>query len=238
MIDPDPGAATGLVGVASRVLTHLGATGEVVRATNTGHWRTSRNRWAVMGHWLDVVEEPLGLEAGYRELVRRWLWTFGPGTELDLVWWLGSTKGVVRAALADLGAVAVSLDAGGTGWLLPDDLDPVAPVTPCREPWVALLPVLDATVMGWKERDFYLGPHATRLFDRNGNAGTTAWVDGRVVGCWVQDADAVVTVSLLEDVGPAAVRALEVEATRLTTWLDGTRVGTVYPSPAMKEARS
>ena len=27
------------------------------------------------------------------------------------------------------------------------------------EPWAALLPVLDPTVMGWKERDFFLGPH-------------------------------------------------------------------------------
>ena len=59
---------------------------------------------------------------------------------------------------------------------------------------MALLPVLDPTVMGWKERGFYLGPHGPALFDRNGNAGTTAWVDGRIVGCWVQDAEGVVHV--------------------------------------------
>ena len=60
------------------------------------------------------------------------------------------------------------------------------------EPWAALLPVLDPTVMGWKERDFYLGPHGPLLFDTNGNAGTTAWWDGRIVGCWAQDPDGVV----------------------------------------------
>ena len=120
---------------------------------------------------------------------------------------------------------------GSTGWLLPDDLDPVT----FDEPWVALLPVLDPTVMGWKSRGFYLHPeHVPHLFDSNGNAGTTAWVDGRVVGCWVQDAAGVVEVRYVEQVPKAAQRALAVEAERLTAWLDGVRVGTVYPSAAMK----
>ena len=42
----------------------------------------------------------------------------------------------------------------GPGFLLPDDLDDV----PEPEPWAALLPVLDPTTMGWKQRDFYLDP--------------------------------------------------------------------------------
>jgi hypothetical protein len=44
--------------------------------------------------------------------------------------------------------------------------------------------------------------------------------------------------NLLEDVGRDARSALEAEAARLTTWLDGHRVSTVYPSIAMKGARS
>ncbi|MDN4172715.1 winged helix DNA-binding domain-containing protein [Nocardioides sp. SOB77] len=215
-----------------RVLTGLGAEARVVRGTNTQHWRVSRPRWTLLEHWLDEVPAPLPPAEGYAALVRRWLWSFGPGTEADLVWWLGATKGAVRAALAAVGAVPVGLDGGGAGWLLPEDLDPV--VGP--EDWVALLPVLDATVMGWKERGWYLGPHAPALFDRNGNAGTTAWWNGRVVGCWVQDATGAVAVRLVEDV-PVAVRArLDVEAARLSGWLAGERVGTVYPSPAMRPA--
>ena len=90
--------------------------------------------------------------------------------------------------------------------------------------------------MGWKGRDFYLGGHAPMLFDRNGNAGTTAWVDGRIVGCWVQDDAGTVRVHLLEKVPDTARAALETEAERLTAWLGGDRVSTVYPSTAMKEA--
>lgn len=217
----------------SRVLTHLGLTADLVRGANTLHWRLSRPRWDTMQRWLGDVPAPLEPEVGYAELVRRWLATFGPGTETDIVWWLGATKTAVRRALADVEAVEVDLDGGATGWVLPDDpaLDAAPPDV---EPWAALLPVLDPTVMGWKERAFYLGEHAPLLFDTNGNAGTTAWWDGRVVGCWVQDEAGVVEVRLLEQLPRSARALLAVEAERLTAWLDGTRVGTVYPSVAMK----
>jgi hypothetical protein len=217
-----------------RLLTHLGLTADLVRGDNTQHWRLSRPRWTPMDDWLGEAPRPLPPEEGYAEIVRRWLRTFGPGTQDDLVWWLGGTKGAVRAALADVEAVEVSLDGGGTGYLLPDDQAPEEP----GEPWAALLPVLDPTVMGWRDRAWYLGDHGRDVFDRNGNAGTTAWLDGRVVGSWVQDDAGVVSVHLVEDVPTAGRRALDAEAARLTAWLDGTRVGTVYPSPAMRAARA
>jgi hypothetical protein len=218
------------VPVAPRVLTQLGVEGQLVRGENAGHWRLSRPRWTLMEEWLGDVPPAAKADEGYAELVGRWLRSFGPGTEDDLVWWLGSTKTAVRAALAAVGAVQVSLDGAGTGGVLPDDVGEVTPV----EPWAALLPVLDPTVMGWKQRDFYLGPHAPHLFDSNGNAGTTAWWDGRIVGCWVQDDDGVVEVRTLEKLPKSALKALEAEAARLTDWLAGVRVGTVYPSSAMK----
>jgi len=121
------------------------------------------------------------------------------------------------------------------GYVLPDDLEDA----PAPEPWSALLPVLDPTTMGWKQRDFYLDPDdVPHLFDSNGNAGTTAWWNGQVVGCWVQDDDGVVSVVLLRDIGSEGVRALDAEASRLSTWLAGQRVGTVYTSPLMKSVRA
>jgi hypothetical protein len=218
--------------VAPRVLAQLAVEAEIVRGHNAGHWRTARPLWTRTEDWLGDRPEPLKEREGYAELVRRWLYSFGPGSTDDLVWWLGSTKTAVRDALGDVAAVEVALEDGSTGWLLPDDLEVVAD----PGPWVALLPVLDPTVMGWKTRDFYLGEHGPSLFDRNGNAGTTAWVDGRIVGCWVQDEAGTVRVHLLEPVSDVARAALEAEAERLTAWLDGLRVSTVYPSAAMKEA--
>jgi hypothetical protein len=220
--------------IASRVMSTLGATGQVMRGENAGDWHVSRPRWTLTEDWLGEPVRHADPVDGYRELVRRWLHTFGPGTEADLVWWLGATKGVVRRALGELGAVEVRVG-NGVGYLLPDDLEDVAE----PEPWAALLPVLDPTTMGWKERGFYLPDEdAAHLFDRNGNAGTTAWWDGRIVGCWVQDPDGAVAVVLRRDLGSEAVSALNNEAARLTGWLAGKRVGTVYWSALMKSATS
>ena len=222
------------VSVAPWVLTHLGLRGEVLRATNAGPWHRNRPTWTRTVDWLGHGPEPLDEAAGYAELVRRWLATFGPGTAADVQWWLGATKTAVTRALADVHAEEVELDDGGTGWVLPGDTEETGPV----EPWAALLPTLDPTTMGWKGRAFHLDPaHVPYLFDTNGNAGTTVWWEGRVVGCWVQDADARVRLSLLDDPGGAARAALEAEADRLTAWLDGTVVSNVYASRQMKLAR-
>ena len=222
------------VPIAPRVLTQLAVETEIVRGRNAGHWRTSRPLWTLMRGWLGEEPAPLKSDEGYAELVARWLATFGPGTATDVQWWLGGTAGAVKQALAAVGAVQVALDGDEVGWVLPDDLEPDGGA----EPWAALLPVLDPTVMGWKSRAFYLDPaHVPYLFDTNGNAGTTAWWDGRVVGCWVQDDDGVVRLSLLEDVGPAGHDALHAEAARLTAWLDGTVIGNVYASRQMKQAK-
>ena len=224
----------GPVPIAPRVLTLLGASGRIVRGRNAGHWRINRPVWTLMDSWLGEPPGRWSPRYGYAELVRRWLRSFGPGTEADLVWWLGSTRTAVRLALADVGAVQVELEGGATGWLLADDLEPEPDVAP----WAALLPTLDPTTMGWRDRHCYLdADHTPYLFDSNGNAGTTAWWDGRIVGCWVQDPDGVVVPVLLEDIGSDGAAAIAAEAGRLTRWLDGHVISSVYSSRQMKQAR-
>jgi hypothetical protein len=217
--------------VASRLLSTLAARGTVLRGDNAGDWRLSRPRWTRTDQWLPDAPPPLDEAEGYAVLVRAWLARFGPGTEADLVWWLGATKGAVRRALAAVDAVEVTTSAG-PAYVLADDVDPVDP----PEPWAALLPALDPTTMGWKERGFYLGDHAGRLFDTNGNAGPTAWWDGRVVGGWTQDPDGVVEVVPCEDLGADARAALDAVAERLTRLLDGDVVRSIYQSPLVRAA--
>ncbi len=215
------------VAIAGQVIVVLAASGAIVRGDNDGGWKVSRPHWASTGQWLGEPPVLLPEPEAYAALVTAWLRTFGPGTEADLVWWLGSTKAAVRAALATVAAVEVTLDGGGTGWLLPDDLEPV----PDPGHWAALLPALDPTTMGWKERAFHLGDHAARIFDRNGNGGPTAWWDGRIVGGWAQRDDGEVVVVPAQDLAPATRRALDAKAAELTAWLDGDVVRSIYQSP-------
>jgi hypothetical protein len=210
----------------ARVLPQLAMEGRLVRGRPRGSWISPQFRWVTTEDWLGGPIEELDVAAAQAELLRRWLAAFAPATDTDIRWWTGWTARETRAALAAVPHVEVDLD-GATGYVLVDDLEP----TPPAEPTAALLPTLDPTTMGWKERDWYLGEHAGILFDTNGNAGPTVWWDGRVVGGWSQRRSGEIVYRLLEDVGAAAVAAVETEAARIDAWLGDVRFSPGFLPP-------
>ena len=221
----------GTIGVSTRVLFLLSTAQEVVRGRPKGRWTSSQYRWSPMASWLPGhTAAPMAADEARAELARRWLRAFGPATVADLRWWSGLTLGQVRTALGTLDVAEVDLD-GSPGIVLADDVEP----TPPPQPWVALLPSLDATTMGWQQRSWYLGDHVGTLFDTNGNAGPTTWCDGRVVGGWAQRKDGEVVHRLLEDVGSAAAEAIAAEAGRLERWLGDVRISPRFPTPLQRE---
>lgn len=104
--------------------------------------------------------------------------------------------------------------------VLADDLDPVDPL----EPWVALLPTLDSTPMGWRYRDWYLGGHGLQLFDSTGNIGPTVWAGGCIVGGWAQRKDGEVVIKLLEDVGSDVAAGIEAAGEMLASHVGQVRL--------------
>ena len=216
----------GTVGVSTRVLFLLATEGRILRARPLGSWISSQYRWAPAVTWLEGGLGTFDPAAARAELLRRWLAAFGPGTMTDLTWWTGWSARQVQAALEADGAVEVELEEG-LGFVGPDDLQPA----PECGLWVALLPALDPTVMGWKERAWYLGAHRPQLFDRNGNAGPTVWLDGRIVGGWAQRPDGTVVVELLEHLPPEARARVSAEAERTQAWLGGTVVTPRFRTP-------
>lgn len=222
----------GQVGVSTRLLFLLATEGRIIRGRPKGTWISSLYRWAPMDRWVEGGLEPWPPERARAELARRWLRTFGPGTVRDIQWWTGWTVARAKATLDAVGAVEVSLadeahDDRDTGFALPDDLEP----TPAPKPWIAFLPALDTTTMGWADRGFYLGGHARALFDRNGNAGPTIWLDGRVVGGWAQRPTGEVATRMLEDAGRDASRRIDAEAARVAQWLGDERVVPRFRTP-------
>ncbi|MEU6173834.1 winged helix DNA-binding domain-containing protein [Streptantibioticus parmotrematis] len=208
--------------VGSRLLRLLASDGHVRRARPRGSWTSNVHPWAPVPQWPEVPAA-----RARAEIVRRWLASYGPGTEADVKWWTGWTLRDTRAALADLGAVET-----GAGYVLPGDEEPDAEV----EPWAALLPALDPTAMGWRGRDWYLDPdHVPALYDRAGNVGPTVWWNGRIVGAWAQRPDGTIAWRTLTDPGREAQHAVEAEAARLTAWLDGKRITPRFRTPLERE---
>jgi hypothetical protein len=214
----------------ARVLPQLAMEGMLLRVRPHGTWASSRLRWVTTESWLGGPIEQLDQAEAQAELLHRWLAAFGPASEADMRWWTGWTLRETRAALAAVPHTEVELD-GATGYVLSDDLERTA--TP--EPSAALLSTLDPTTMGWKERDWYLGPHGPTLFDRNGNAGPTIWWEGRVVGGWSQRRDGEIALGLLEDVGRDAVAAIDAEAARVAAWLGDVRVSSGFLPPFQRD---
>ena len=218
---------------SARVLPQLAMDGKLVRGRPRGNWSNGQYRWTPTAAWLGGPVEELDPASAQAELVRHWLAAFGPATETDLRWWTGWTAREVRAALAAVAHETVDLD-GSPGLVLAGDAGPVdAP-----EPWAALLSTLDPTTMGWKERDWYLGPHASVLFDTNGNAGPTVWWDGRVVGGWSQRKSGEIVYRLLEDVGADAVAAIEREVERVAAWIGDVRFSPGFLPPFQRDLAS
>ncbi|MGW1724680.1 winged helix DNA-binding domain-containing protein [Streptomyces sp. NPDC002306] len=215
--------------VSTRLLRVLGVEGKVVRGRPLGSWTSSQFRWA------PAPEHPeLDAAEARARLLRHWLAACGPATEADLKWWTGWRVTDVRRALAAIGAREVLLDEG-PGHVTDGDVDPV---TGPEEPWAALLPGLDPTAMGWRQRDWYLAPELRpSLFDTNGNVGPTVWWNGRVVGGWAQRPDGEIVWRVLagDGVGREARTLISAEAERLRGWLGTTRVTPRFRTPLERE---
>ena len=202
--------SAGRFNVASRVLLVLAAQGRVIRGRPNGSWTSHQYRWTPLTAWCPDGLAQWAAQDAEVELARQWLYAYGPATPDDLQWWAGWTRTQVRGVLARLQPAEVDLH-GAPGVMLAADLDP----PPDVEPWAALLPGLDSTPMGWRERDWFLGEHAARLFDQTGNIGPSLWWNGRIVGGWAQDRDGQIVCRFLTDVGAEAVAAADAAAERL-----------------------
>jgi len=129
------------------------------------------------------------------------------------------------------GLDTTEVDLGGTaGLLLTGDEPPEQ-----DQEWVALLPALDPTPMGWQDRSWFIGEHAPALFDRSGNIGPTVWSNGRIVGGWAQRPDGEIAVRLLQDTGAEAEAAIAAEARRLGDWIGPARVTPRFRTPLERE---
>ena len=205
------------VGLSTRIVVLLTCEGRIVRARPRGTWTSTRHRYALA----PPAGEPMETADAQAELARRWLVAFGPVSSDvlgDLKWWAGWTVAATKRALAAAG-----------------DVLPLEPADP--GPWAVLVPSLDPTTMGWRDRSWYLGELGPQLFDGNGNAGPTIWSSGRIVGGWSQRPTGEVVTRLLVDIGRDGRAAVDAETARLQDWLDssGAVVKPRFPTPLQKE---
>lgn len=188
------------VSVGSRILGLLAMEQRLERGAPTGSWRSNQVRWR-----LARTYSPVPTNEARARLVREYLSRFGPATLVDVQWWTGLSKRAVSEALTGIDCTQIRLSDGRPGLTLVDQVDASAP----EARGARLLPALDPTVMGWKDRSWFLDESMTsELVDRTGNVGPTLWWQGNVVGGWGQDHDGRVRWELLTSVPARAVKEI------------------------------
>ncbi|MFC0623907.1 winged helix DNA-binding domain-containing protein [Kribbella deserti] len=165
--------------------------------------------------WLPGFK-PMPADEAVDELLRRYLWAYGPATPAHFAQWLSAPRGWASSVFERAELARVEVD-GLEAWVMADDVsfessDPAG---------VRLLPYFDAFVVGSQPRELLFPGKAFERALGGGQAGNypVVLVDGVVAGVWHlrrSGRRARVTVELLGGGGGARVRtAVEAEAVRV-----------------------
>jgi hypothetical protein len=169
--------------------------------------------YVLLEGWVDrqLDREP---EDALAELARRYTGGHGPAGARDFAAWAGITLGQARQGLQAIAGELEEVEVGGDpAWMM---ARAAADETGDDEPCVRLLPLFDAYVLGYRNRDFALAPQfAQRVQAGGGWIHPTVVVDGRIVGTWRQRRQGnalTVTVRPFERLDSGLLRYLEAEA--------------------------
>ncbi|WP_233255686.1 winged helix DNA-binding domain-containing protein [Naasia lichenicola] len=213
--------------VTSPLLTVMSTAGRMVRGTPTGPWTSRHHLWEPVDHWWPNGLPLMDPAESQAMLARRWLERYGPATADDLQWWTGWNKTTTRAALSRLPIEEVDLH-GVAGIDLRHDAS-----TPDDDavPEATLLPSLDPTSMGWRDRKWFLGIDPQQIFDPAGNIGPTIWWNGEIIGSWAVARTGEIRTAIAADRGSSAVHQIELAAERLQRRLNGALVTPAIRTP-------
>ncbi|MEU7750580.1 winged helix DNA-binding domain-containing protein [Micromonospora sp. NPDC049171] len=177
---------------------------------------------------------PLAGPAALADLVRRYLYAYGPATPAQFAKWLSVTERWATEVFRSQDLTEVTV-AGTRAWVVAGDTDfPDDPPSGLR-----LLPYFDAYAVGWHPREqLFPGAAAERAL-AGGQAGNfpVLLVDGRVAGVWHQRRSGRtirITVEPLRALGAGRRRALDEQVERVGHILQGKAsltVGTVDVGP-------
>ncbi len=158
--------------------------GRIVGGAPPRQWRSSIRCYH---RWRDVLPEVdldrWDPDVAVRELIHRYVRSYGPVTLDDVAWWTGLSKGRCRAALTDLAPhlEPVAVD----GWVGPLHRGKGDTVAGDAGSDVRALPLLDPYVQGYRDRARFLEPRRSDfVYDGGGNAAATLVHQGKIIGVW------------------------------------------------------
>lgn len=142
-------------------------------------------RFARPDQWLGGWE-PVDVDEGIREAVRRYLAAYGPATRDEFAIWFGShSRALAERLLTGLGDEVAPVDLDGRrGWMLAADVAEAQAAAPARV--VRLLPAFDQYVLAAPRDAPAVLPTALkgRVYRPQGWLSPVLLIDGRMAGVW------------------------------------------------------
>ena len=164
-------------------------------------------------------DEPGDSQAALRELMRRYVRSFGPVTVRDTAYWLGASIRDIQAEwnalLPELTPVEVN---GEERWLLAADLDDLIAMEGARLP-VRLVPAFDPLLLAHRQKtDLIPEPMRRRIYAAAAWVYPSVLINGAIAGKWQYERKAktmIVTVEPFQKITKQSQRAIEREANYL-----------------------
>jgi hypothetical protein len=186
--------------------------------------------------WLPEFR-PAESHAASIDVVRRYLYAYGPATSAQFAQWFGAPRRWANDLFDSLADELVQVDLDGApAWRLAGDTGPSA-TTGLN---VRLLPYFDSYVVGSHPRSLlFPGRAAVRALSPSGQAGNfpVLLIDGIVAGVWHQRRSGrklLFTVEPFDQLTAAQRRGLDEQVEQIATFLEGTpqlTIGTVTVGP-------
>jgi hypothetical protein len=190
---------------ATHLLLALSARGVTCRGPEQGRDAT----FALLEEWVPAGTSPVDPMA---ELARRYFHAFGPATGADFTTWSGLPSGAAITAIRDE-LTEVEFD-GRRGWSL-GTIEPVA--------GLALLPMFDNYLVGYRDRTAMLDPTRHKQVYVGGIIKATVVDNGRILASWQLSRGAkrsTITVTPFESLTRRQRRELDRECSDLARFLD------------------
>jgi hypothetical protein len=188
------------------VVTRMCEVGKVAGGAPPRNWRSAVRQYH---RWEDALPhvdlQRWDEESAIRELIDRYVHSYGPVAIDDMSWWTGFTKGRCRSAMDTLDVEDVAVD----GWPGPLYRARSAGDKVEMGSSVRALPLLDPYVQGYRDRHRFIDPALHDfIYDGGGNSTATLVHRGRIVGVWQTSKDPVPSVRyhLFAD-GPTGLRS-------------------------------
>ena len=190
------------------VLLLLMAEGEVIRA-EAAHARSNLTSYAITRKWVQGYKpSKLSEKDAFREIIHRFIKTYGPVTEEDIAWWFMTAKTRVRKALSILESKVEAVELGESiHYIEPKIIDDII-LEDRDSSSVWFLPYEDVFPKAYIQREWYLDddlkrrvyPESAKYYwppenpfmppakhkgmSQAGEIRPSVWVDGKIVGRW------------------------------------------------------